>query len=337
LSHKIIAMMRKKVCTTRYFLMVVFAGFVVLGSSVVTEAQNRVRTAYSSTSGIFTPVWIATEERLYQKYQLDVDSVYISGSSVTVSALIAGEIDFIYGGADPIVSAILAGADLTLPAFISYRTPISLYVAPGIGQVEELKGKTVAVGRLASSVTYMLKVCLAQHRMAIQDVALVQAGGYPESVLALQSGRVQGAMLAPPFTYKAQALGFRRIWDGSGVEYPSFVIATRKSVIRNNADKAQQVFNAVAHGVHIFKTDKERAIRVMAKYTKVQDRTILENTYADNKDVHTVNMRPTAAGIRVILDVIAASNQKAAGAIPEQFFDTSLSRRFEESGVINKF
>jgi len=189
-------MMRKKVCTTRYFLMVVFAGFVVLGTSVVTEAQNRVRTAYSSTSGIFTPVWIATEERLYQKYQLDVDTVYISGSPVAVSALIAGEIDIIYGGADPIADAILSGADLTLAGFISHTTPISLYVAPGIGQVEELRGKTVAVGRFASSATYMVKVCLAQHGMAARDVALIQSGGYPESVIALQSGRVQGAMLA---------------------------------------------------------------------------------------------------------------------------------------------
>jgi hypothetical protein len=72
------------------------------------QAQNKIRAAYSSISGIFTPVWIATDERLYQKNQIDADLVYIGGSSVAVSALIAGEIDFIYGGADPIVSGILA-------------------------------------------------------------------------------------------------------------------------------------------------------------------------------------------------------------------------------------
>ena len=51
-------------------------------------AQNKIRAAYSSISGIFTPVWIATDERLYQKNQIDADLVYIGGSSVAVSALI---------------------------------------------------------------------------------------------------------------------------------------------------------------------------------------------------------------------------------------------------------
>ena len=97
------------------------------------------------------------------------------------------------------------------------------------------------------------------------------------------------------------------------------------------------LFNSVAEGVHIFRTDKERAMRVMAKYTKVSDRKILENTYADNKEVHSPNMRPTATGVKTILDILAASNPKAAAAKPEQFIDVSLSRRLEESGLIKKF
>ena len=47
-------------------------------------AQNKIRAAYSSISGIFTPVWIATEERLYQKNQLDTDLIFIGGSSAAV-------------------------------------------------------------------------------------------------------------------------------------------------------------------------------------------------------------------------------------------------------------
>jgi ABC-type nitrate/sulfonate/bicarbonate transport system substrate-binding protein len=153
----------------------------------------------------------------------------------------------------------------------------------------------------------------------------------------MQAGRVQAAMLAPPATYRAEALGFKRIWNGAGVEYPSFVLATRRSFVRDSTDKAQRVFNSVAEGVHIFRTDKERAMRIMAKYTKVSDRKILENTYADNKEVHSPNMRPTASGVKTILDILAASNPKAASAKPEQFIDVSLSRRLEESGVLKKF
>jgi NitT/TauT family transport system substrate-binding protein len=316
---------------------VVVVGVLALPSNVSADSSNKVRAAYSSISGIFTPVWIATEERLYQKNQLDTDLIFIGGSSAAVSALVAEEIDFLAGGADPIVSGILSGADLAIVGFISHTTPMSLYVAPGISRVEDLKGKTVAVTRFASSTAYMMRVCLTQFKMdSGKDVPLIQSGGYPESLAALQAGHVQGAMLTPPTTYRAEALGFKRIWNGSGIEYPSLVLTTRKSLVKDG-DRAQRFFNSIAEGIYIFRSDKERALKIMGKYTKVKDRTILENSYADNKDVHSPNVRPTASGVKTILDILAASNPKAASAKPEQFIDSSLSRRLEESGAIKKF
>ena len=87
-------------------------------------------------------MWIATDERLYQKYQTDADLVYIGGSSVAVSALIAGEIDFIYGGADPIIAGILAGADLTLGRFyLEYDTDQSLCCAGVLRKSKSLKAR----------------------------------------------------------------------------------------------------------------------------------------------------------------------------------------------------
>ena len=78
-------------------------------------------------------------------------------------------------------------------------------------------------------------------------------------------------------------------------------------------------------------------MRIMAKYTKIKDRTILENTYADNKDVYVPTLRPTASGIKPILEILAATNPKAAAAKPEQFIDATLSRRLEEGGAMKKF
>jgi NitT/TauT family transport system substrate-binding protein len=321
----------------KLWVCVVVVGVAALPLTVSADSYNKVRAAYSSISGIFTPVWIATEERLYQKNQLDTDLIFIGGSSAAVSALVAGEIDFLAGGADPIIGGILSGADLAIVGFISNTTPMSLYVAPAIFRVEDLKGKPVAVTRFASSTAYMMRVCLSQYKMdPVKDVPLIQSGGYPESLAALQAGRVQGAMLTPPTTYRAEALGFKRIWNGSGIEYPSLVLTTRKSVVKDGGDKAQRFFNSIAEGIYIFQSDKERALKVMGKYTKVNDRTILENTYADNKDVHSPNLRPTASGVKTILDILVVSNPKAALAKPEQFIDSSLSRRLEESGAIKK-
>jgi len=300
-------------------------------------ASAKLTAAYTTVGAILTPVWIPLEKGIFQKYGLDVDMKFISTGPVVVSALIAGEIDIAAAGGEPIVSGILGGAELTIIGFGTTTTPVSLYVVPTITQVEQLKGATVAVSRLTSSGAYILKVGLKRAGLeAIRDVTMIQVGGIPESLAALQGGRVQGAMLSPPTTYKAEALGFRRIWSGLGVEYPSLVLAVRKSFLRDSEDVALRFLQAMAEGIHIFKTDKEEALKVMAKYTKVSDRKILENSYADNSEVHSQTLEPTPSGIRNILETLATTSPKAATVKPEDFIDPRLVKKLEERGFFKK-
>ena len=297
----------------------------------------KLTVAYTTVGAILTPVWIPLEKGIFQKYGLDVDMKFVSTGPVVVSALIAGEIDIAAAGGEPIVGGILGGADLTIMGFGTTTTPVSLYVVPTITRVEQLKGAIVAVSRFTSSGAYILKVGLKRAGLeAIKDVTLIQVGGIPESLAALQGGRVQGAMLSPPTTYKAEALGFKRIWSGLGVEYPSLVLATRKSFLRDSEDVALRFLQAMAEGIHIFKTDKEEALKVMAKYTKVTDRKILENSYADNSEVHSPTLEPTTSGIRNILETLATTSPKAATAKLEDFIDPRLVRTLEGRGFFKK-
>lgn len=308
-------------------------GFAIAGAA----SKGKVTTAYTTIGGIITPFWISYEKGIFQKNGLDVSMKYIASGPVIVSALVAGDVDITSVGAEPIVSAILEGADLAIVGFVATTTPLMLYVQPAITQWEQLRGGIVAVSRLTSSSAYMLKVGLRQAGLEpIKDVGIIQAGGIPESFAALQGGKVQGAMLSPPTTYKAEAAGLRRLWSGLGVEYPSLTLATRKALLKSSEDVALRFVQSVSEGVHIFKTDKEEALKVMAKYTKVTDRKILENTYNDNKDVHDPTLRPTVSGIKSILDTLSASSPKAASARPEDFIDVRLVRRLEESGFFKK-
>jgi ABC-type nitrate/sulfonate/bicarbonate transport system substrate-binding protein len=120
------------------------------------------------------------------------------------------------------------------------------------------------------------------------------------------------------------------------VEYPSLVLATRKSFLRDSEDVALRFLQAMAEGIHIFKTDKEEALKVMAKYTKVTDRKILENSYTDNSEVHSPTLEPTTSGIRNILETLATTSPKAATAKLEDFIDPRLVRTLEGRGFFKK-
>jgi NitT/TauT family transport system substrate-binding protein len=299
--------------------------------------SDKLTLGYTTVGAILTPVWIPAEMGIFQKYGLDVDMKFITTGPVVVSSLIAGEMGIAAASGEPIVSGILGGADLTIIGFGTTTTPVSLYVIPSITKVEQLKGASVAVSRLTSSGAYILKVGLKRVGLeAIKDVTLIQAGGVPESFAVLHAGKVQGAMLSPPTTYKAEALGFRRIWSGLGVEYPSLVYAARKSFLRDSEAVTLRFLQAMAEGVHIFNTDKEEALKVMAKYTKVTDRKVLENSYADNSGVHSPTLEPTRSGIANILETLAGTAPKAATAKPEDFIDPRLVKKLEESGFFKK-
>jgi ABC-type nitrate/sulfonate/bicarbonate transport system substrate-binding protein len=298
---------------------------------------HKMTTAYTTVGGIVTPFWMSYEKGLFQKYGLDMSLKFVSSGPVIVSAVVAGDIDITSTGPEQFVSAILEGADLTLIGFIATTTPLMLYTQPNITRLEQLKGGTAAVSRLTSSAAYMLKVGLRQAGLeAMKDVTVIQAGGIPEAFAALQAGKVQGAMLSPPTTYKAEAAGFKRLWSGLGVEFPSLVLGTRKSFLRTSEDVALRFLQATAEGIHLFKTDREEALKVMSKYTKVTERKVLEDTYNDNKDVHTVTLQPTVSGIKTILETLSVSNPKAATAKPEDFIDPRPLKKLEDSGFFKK-
>jgi ABC-type nitrate/sulfonate/bicarbonate transport system substrate-binding protein len=301
------------------------------------QPADKLTMAYTTVGAILTPMWIPAELGIFQKYGLDVDMKLVSTGPVVVSALVAGEFAIAAASGEPIVSGILGGADLTIMGFGTTTTPVGLYVIPTITQMEQMKGTTVAVSRLTSGGAYILKVGLKRAGLeALKDVALIQAGGVPESLVALSAGKVQGAMLSPPTSYKAEALGFKRIWSGLGVEFPSLVYATRKSFLKDSEAVALKFLQAMAEGVHVFNTDKEAALKVMAKYTKVTDRKILESSYADNYGVHSLTHEPTRSGIANILETLVGTTAKAASAKPEDFIEPRLVKKLEESGFFKK-
>ena len=296
----------------------------------------KINTAYTTIGGIVTPFWMSYEKGLFQKSGLEANLKFISAGPAIVSAVIAGNISITTGGPEQFVSAILEGADLTIVAFEATTTPIILYTQPNIMKMEQLKGESVAVSKLSSSSAYMLKVGLRQAGLEpMKDVTVIQAGGIPEAFAALQGGKVKGAMLSPPTNYKAEAAGFRRLWSSLGVQFPGQVLVTRKSFLKNSEDVVLRFLQATSEGIYLFKTDKEEALRVLSKYTKVADRKVLEDTYNENKDVHTVTLQPTTSGIRSVLETLSISNAKAATARPEDFFDARALKKLENSGFFN--
>ena len=243
---------------------------------------TKLQVAYPTTVGSMAVVWVAKEGRYFEKNGLDVALIYVAGSSRVVQAMLAKEIPIAEIAIPAVIQANLAGADLVMLAGPNHKPGQKLMVKPEIKRAEELKGRKLGVTRFGTSDDFLLRYLLT--RWGLQpdrEVPLIQMGGSQEILAGLASGSVDGGVLSSPLNLRALKLGFSLLVDLSaiGVDYQGAGVVTTRSFVRENADTIRRYLKAYVEGLHRFKTDPEFSLKVLAKYSRISERDMLEETY----------------------------------------------------------
>lgn len=162
-------------------------------------------------------------------------------------------------------------------------------------------------------------------------------GGSQEPLAGIASRAVDGGMLSSPLHLQAIKLGYSLLADLSaiGVDYQGVV--TTRSYMRESPETVRRYLRAYVEGLHRFKTDKNFAVKVIGKYSRITDQEALEETYQH----YAVKVMPrvpypTTKGIQMVLDEIGARAPKAKSLAPENFVDVSYLKELEQSGFIKK-
>jgi NitT/TauT family transport system substrate-binding protein len=110
-----------------------------------TIAQTiKLNVAYPTTVGSMAVLWVTKEGRLFEKHGLQVELIYIGGSSKVVQAMLAREIPIAEIAIPAVIQANLAGADLVMLAGPNHKPGQKIMVRPEIKKPEELRGKKSA-------------------------------------------------------------------------------------------------------------------------------------------------------------------------------------------------
>jgi NitT/TauT family transport system substrate-binding protein len=218
--------------------------------------------------------------------------------------------------------------------------PFFLVVAPAVRQIEDLKGKKVAVTRFASATDYALRYAAEKWPVKPdRDFTVLQIGGQPEMIGGLKSGALQGAMLNAEFTVIARREGFRDLADVStlGIPFPTSALNTSRTFIRNRRDTALRVVRAYADSIHYGKTQKKFTVGVLGKYLKNQDVPFLEAVYDLYLGQYVPKFpHPSAEAMKVALDQIGEKDPRARSMRAEQFIDASLVQELDKEGFIKQ-
>ena len=297
----------------------------------------RLNVSYSSESPGSLPVWIAKESGLYARNGLDVQLLRVTGN-VAVMALVSGEVNIGLMGGSAAIASNLGGSDAVMVAAGQVSTDYSLVANPKVKIAQQLKGGIVGVASIVGSSMTATLYALQKLGLSTKDVNVLLAGGTPERLAALRSGRIQATILSPPTSFVAEKEGYNVLLDVIVMPLPYNSIVSTRRFVRENPDSARRFIKAHLEAVNLLKTDRETGIKTLAKYLRrTRDRHLLEKSY-DISVSDTIMPRkqyPTLAGIKSISDSLVKTYPKAATARPEDFTEIGFIKEFDDNGFVD--
>ena len=305
-------------------------------SSAQDKPLKKFRWGVTSLSASQWIPWIAKEAKLYEKYGLEAELVLLRGSGQSAQAIIGNSILGAPCTLTTVMSADLSGADLVTVAHTVSGVQSKLLVRPEIKKPEDLRGKRIAVSGFGSLGDFLERYILKKHGLEpTRDVIMLSIGTQPDRIQALINGVVDAADLSYPADVQAERKGYKILWDAKQeVSYPSMSVVTRRKWVVEDRDTVMRMVKAHVEGIHLLKTNKEFAMKVLGKYLKTNDRDLLEGSYEIYRKDFISIPYPITQGLQPTYEYVAAQRPEVWNQKPEAFMDPSFIAELDKSGFI---
>jgi NitT/TauT family transport system substrate-binding protein len=310
----------------RLVLALVFLFLVPVPRAALAQTPPKVAVAYSAISPIFAGVWMAKEIGAFEKQGLKSELVYISSGSITVQAMVGGNLDMSVAASNAVVSSILRGAPLVAVGSITNRPAMSLFVQPEITKPEQLQGKTLAITRHGSSTHFL--TLFALEKLGLHDKVKIQPmGGTREVDAAIRTGMVAGGVRSMKPGPKTRMLVDL---PDLGIPFSMDLIAVKRDFYKNSPRTVEAMLKAYIEGVAALKSRKELAYKVLGKYMLGASDS-LDEAYEYSVKYLDRQARIEPAVIQTVL------NWENKGDTPvNEFFDNSAIDRIIKEGFVER-
>lgn len=324
--------------TQRFGLALILA--TLLQMAAVANAADKFTTIYSARVMAQALPWIAEEARLFQKYNLDHNLVFVASSSIVTAALLGGDPDMtMTGGVGNVIAFVRGSTEIAYVGSAKNSMTQNIIAGGNLKKPEDLKGRRIAVSRIGSNSHYFTIQALRRHGMEPnRDYTFLQSGGDPESLTALLAGGVEVACLTPPTDVQALSRGYHYVIYGPDLKIPyaatSFV--TKRSTIAKRPQAMAQYMRAMAEASKIMHSDREFVYKVLGKQLRLNDRSILEAAYNAEIKVMEPRLALKADAFQAILDEVAQNDERAKRVKPQELAEPRFLNDMEKSGFFDQ-
>lgn len=302
------------------------------------ERPIRLRIATCAVSGGFVHLYTALDYGLFDKYGIKMEHIYIRGSSSSLAALAADEIQFLYCAADATMPALATGIDAKLVAAPLVKLPYVLVTRKEIRRIEDLKGKALGVTRPGDLSARLSRAVLKKFNLTDEVMIRPIGGSQNERFQAMAANVVQGIVVPPPLDVRAKNEGYNVLYRLIDLDLPFIYSSVHASsrTLREKPEVVQRVVAAFAEAIHFVEKNPEKAKASISKAMRVKDEEALRVSYnVFAKEIVDRRMIVPSAAVADAVELVRAGGTQVRRK-PEEIYDNSFVSNLEKSGFLKE-
>jgi NitT/TauT family transport system substrate-binding protein len=210
---------------------------------------------------------MAARRGFAEREGLKLQLLQVKDDQIGLKALLAGELESYEGGVQGTIAADVRGADVKIIGCHWPLVPHGLMVKAGVGTIQDLKGKSIAVSAPGSFPDMFARVALAKFNLSPSDVVLAAVGGDRDRYTALVGDVVDAAVVSNEYLPLPTSKNFKMLLSGSDAgsnflrvctfSTGKVLTARREDAIRYLTAQSKALRYAVSHRDETLKLTQE--------------------------------------------------------------------------------
>jgi NitT/TauT family transport system substrate-binding protein len=318
---------------------------VLLGVCLVAANSARaemIRTAVPRASLNYLSIYVAEAKGFFKDEGFENETIVIGGPAA-IAALVSGNVDFSGAGGSGLRAA-AKGAELKAILYQTEKVTWYFVVHPSIKQVNDLKGKKVAVGLIGDSEDRFSTMFVERGGLTAKDITRIPMGTNSGArIAAIKSGSMHAAVLDPGGMIVAEKEGLHSLaflGDLFPLPFQGYVVTDRK--IAENPGQIKRWVRAMVRSLMFMRDRPEESAEVGIKKLQlgnINRAMLVEATKAYTRAFAPgVPGVPSAEGIKNILEYEIREPMKMAERTPAKRmldlrFAEEVKKELEQKGI----
>lgn len=273
------------------------------------QTLEKVRIGMPSLSLSFVAPQVAYARGFFREEGIDAEIIRIA-TNIGIVAVTTKEIGYTTAVGAGLRSAV-RGLPLKVITYFNGRPMHVLVAKPDLRTLPDLRRKVIGFAGYGDSTEFMLRAILRQAGMDLEkDVQAFQVSGSGQRLQALLSGKLDAAIVPPPFNFEAESKGFVRLMAAADVFETSVSgLALHADTLKEKPAQVKRMLRALLKAQNFIRSNKTESVRVIADWLKL-DPGIAQSSY----DIYVKGM-------------------SLNGMVPERVLETDIERARKEQQV----